>query len=215
MPIMASAPDQKPLGSVAQTSGAHVDGVAAFSGATIYPGDVVETDNQGILRLRLGSGQLYLSSSSSASLEQRAGLASVTLARGSATFSLPDPLQFELETPAGTLRGSGTRTTSGQVTILGPSEIVVTASHGDLILDNDGELHMIAEGKSYRIVVEQDQSGSADQNTGAPVQAHKKHRRKLLFFLIGAAAAVAIVVPYLLLKSESPYKPATDSSPQP
>jgi hypothetical protein len=203
---MASGSNQKVLGSIAETNEAHLDGVNAFSGATLYTGDVVDTDNQGTLRLRVGSGQLYLSASSSASLEQRAGLASITLARGSAAFSLPDPMQFELETPAGTLRGSGTHATSGQVTILGPSQIVVTASRGDLILDNDGELNMIPEGRSYRIVIEQQDQSDSGADNQTPKQAHR-HRRKLLFILLGVGAVVAITIPFWHLGSESQDKP--------
>jgi hypothetical protein len=206
LPALASDMYQKPLGSVAESARAQLDGNSAITGATLYPGDVVVTDSQGALRLQLGMGQLYLSASSSASLENHAGLSTVTLARGSATFSLPDPMQFELETPAGILRGSGTRATSGQVAIVAPNQLVVTASRGTLILDNGGELHVIPEGKSYRIVVEQDDSGSTPPNGQAP-QSPRRHRRKLLFFLIGAGAAVAATIPFWNLGSESPSKP--------
>jgi hypothetical protein len=205
LPALASDTYQRPLGSVAESARAQLDGISASVGTTVYSGDVVATDNNGALRLQLGTGQLYLSESSSASLESRAGLATVTLARGSALFSLPNPTQFELETPAGTLRGSGTHATSGQVAILAPNQLVVTASRGALILDNDGELFTIPEGKSYRIVVEQDDSAPAQG--GSPQSAHKNGRRKLLFFLIGAGVAVAVTIPLWNHGSESPHKP--------
>ena len=187
----AAATNQRPLGSVAETSGAHRNGLSALTGAAVYPGDVVETDTAGALHLRLGSGQLFLSASSSVSLEQRGQLASVTLAKGSASFSLPDPLGFELQTPAGTLRGSGTHATRGQVVVFSRQQIVVTASRGDLILDNDGELHVIPEGRSYRIVIEQNSS---------PVMAatsddRPRPRRKLFFFPLATGASVAALVP--------------------
>lgn len=207
LPALASDTYQKPLGAVAESTQAQVNGVSAGAGATIYAGDVVSTDSQGALRLRLGTGQVYLSSSSSASLENHAGLATVTLARGSATFSLSDPMQFELETPAGTLRGSGIHATNGEVVIISPDQLVVTASRGALVLDNDGELHTIAQGKSYRIVIEQnDPALSADQNA-QPKAARKNRRKKLLFFLIGGGAALAATIPLWNFGSESPYKP--------
>lgn len=186
-----AASNQRPLGSVAETSGAHRNGLSALTGASVYPGDVVETDTAGELHLRLGSGQLFLSASSSVSLEQRGQLASVTLAKGSASFSLPDPLGFELQTPAGTLRGSGTHATRGQVVVFSSQQIVVTASRGDLILDNDGELHVIPEGKSYRIVIER---------ISSPVMAatsddRPRPRRKLYFFPLATGSSVASLVP--------------------
>jgi FecR protein len=189
MPGMAGGgPSQKPLGTVAASERARLGGVSAVSGATVYVGDVVETDRHGALRLRLGKGQLYLSAASSASLEEHRGLASVTLAKGSATFSLPDPTQFEIETPAGTLRGSGTKATRGQVSITNPHQVVVTASHGDLVLDHEGDLYTIVEGKSFRIVI--DDSDAPGPSEGAP--RNTEHRkRKLLFFQIAGGALVA------------------------
>jgi hypothetical protein len=204
-PAIARASDDsnlKPLGSIAETTHAHVDGVSALSGATVYPGDVVETDTGGALHLRLGSGQLFLSASSSASLEQRGELASVTLVKGSVSFSLPDPLQFELDTPAGTLRGSGTHSTSGRVVIFSPHEIVVTASRGDLILDNHGELHLIPEGKSYRIVIEEESPTptATSARAGDSPKRVRQHRRRLFFFLLASGSTVAARIP-------TPYQP--------
>lgn len=188
----ANASNQRPLGSVTETTSSHLNGLSALRGSNVYPGDVVETDTAGALHLRLGSGQLFLSASSSVSLEQRGQLAKVTLAKGSASFSLPDPLQFELETPAGTLRGSGTHATRGQVVIFSSHQIVVTASRGDLILDNDGELHIIPEGKSYRIVIEQDASAVLSAAASAK---HARPHRKLFFFPLADPATVASLIP--------------------
>lgn len=192
------------LGMVAEAQHAHLDGVSAVTGATIYAGDAVDTENPGVLRLRLGTGQFYLSASSAATLSKRSGVAGVKLVRGTANFSVPDSTQFELETPAGILRGSGQNPTRAQVTITGPRELVVSAIRGDLILDNDGELHTIPEGKSYRVVIE-DEPGSPSVNDDTPK--NTRHRkRKLLFFLLfgGALATVSAVI--WRAASESPYK---------
>ncbi len=184
---------QKAVGVIAATAGARLNGISALNGARIYSGDVVETNTAGVLHLRVGSGRLLLSTSSNASLEQRGKLATVTLEKGSVTFLLPDPLQFELETPAGTLRGSGTQATSGQVVIVKPDQIVVTASKGDLILDNGGELHVILQGRSYRIAIEQGSFEAASSHR-SPKHAHR--HRKLFFFLLASGGEVAAMVPF-------------------
>jgi len=190
----AGTPDAKtkPLGSIEETARAHLDRMAAFHGADIYPGDVVETDTGGALHLRLGSGQLYLSASSSASLEQRGAVASVTLAKGSARFSWPDPLYFELKTPVGTLRGSGTHASSGQVIIFNPQQIVVTASRGDLVLESDADFYVIPEGKSYRVVIEE---GASESKAAHGARRQGPAQRKLLFFPIATTGSVAEVIP--------------------
>ena len=200
MPILAAS-SHKALGTVEEAERARLGGGSAVSGARIYVGDVAETDNRGVLQLRLGTGHLYLSAASAASLEEHAGLATVTLEKGSATFSLPDPTQFELETPVGTLRGSGRKATRGQVAIHGARETVVAASHGDLVLDNDGDFYTIAEGKSFRIVIEEDSSASgarrgAQKNTG-------QRKRKLLFFSIAGGTLVAVNLPLRPSSAES------------
>lgn len=175
----------KPLGTIEQARHARVHGGPAVSGAAVYAGDAVQTDNHGAVRLRLGKGRLYLSASSSASLEERAGLATLTLARGSAIFSLPDPTEFELETPAGILRGSGTKATRGQVTIMNAKEIVVSATEGALVLDNNDEFYTIAQGKSYRIVVASDSDSSTGSGRNAQKPETMQHpKRKLLLFPI-------------------------------
>lgn len=192
--VRGGTPDAKtkPLGSIEETAGARLDRISALRGASVYPGDVVETDTEGALHLRLGSGQLYLSASSSASLEQRGAVASVTLARGSATFSWPDPLYFELKTPVGTLRGSGTHATSGQVVIFNPQQIVVTASRGDLVLESDGDFYIIPEGKSYRVVIDE---SASDSRAARGARRQAPAQRKLLFFPITTASSVAELIP--------------------
>lgn len=188
--MAAGSPDSsaKPVGAIIETTGAHLNGSPAPKGATVHSGDVVQTDTSGALHLQLGSGQVLLSASSEASLERRGSLARVTLARGSATFSLPDPLRFELETPAGIVRGSGTHATAGRVVIFSPTEIVVTASKGELILDSDGEVYVIGQGQSYRIAIEP--GSSAAGSTRTP-HIDSRGRRKLFFFLLAGNGTFA------------------------
>lgn len=62
----------EPLGVVIQTQDAHLSNANAQIGATVYPGDAITTEQDGTIRLRIGSGQLYLAPSSSASLTQNA-----------------------------------------------------------------------------------------------------------------------------------------------
>jgi hypothetical protein len=203
LPAMATG--DKALGMVAEAEHAHLDGVSAVSGATIYAGDAIDTENPGVLRLRLGTGQLYFSGASAATLSEHSGVAGVKLVRGTASFAVPDSTQFEIETPAGTFRGSGKNATRGQVTITNPNELIVWAVRGDLILDNDGELHTIAEGKTFRVVIE-DQSGSQDQDNTPPKNTRRR-RRKLLFFLLFGGALVAVSAALWIHQSESQVDP--------
>lgn len=202
LPAMATA--DKALGMIAEAEHAHLDGVSAVTGTTIYAGDAIDTENPGVLRLRLAGGQLYFSGASAATLSEHSGVAAAKLARGTASFSIPDSTQFELETPAGMLRGSGRNSIRGQVTINNPHELVISAVRGDLVLDNDGEYHTIVEGKTFRVVVEDDQTTASSNDT--PEQRRRK-RRKLLFFLIFGGAVVGISAALWHNTGESQYDP--------
>lgn len=202
LPTGATA--DKALGMVAEAEHAHLDGVSAVTGTTIYAGDAIDTENPGVLRLRLANGQLYFSGASAATLSEHSGVAAAKLMRGTASFSIPDSTRFELETPAGILRGSGQSAVRGQVAINNPHELIVRAVRGDLILDNDGELHTIAEGKTFRVVVEDDSASPTSDDT--PEQRRRK-RRKLLFFLIFGGALVGTAAVLWHNTTESQYQP--------
>lgn len=179
LPMLAAA--NRPLGTIAEAENAHLDGASAVTGTTIYAGDAIDTESPGALRLRLANGQLYFSGASSATLSEHSGIAAANLVHGTASFSIPDSTQFELETPAGILRGSGRNFIRGQVAVNNPHELIVWAIRGDLILDNDGELHTIAEGKTFRIAIEED---SASPPSDDSPQTRRRKRKKLIFLLI-------------------------------
>jgi hypothetical protein len=205
-PLMGAA--EKPLGVVIQADHAHLDTAEASKGATLYPGDTFDTDADGALRLSVGSGQIYLPASSAATLSSNSKIAHVTLTRGSLTMAASASGLLEVETPAGILHGADGQAVTGQATISSPSEVVVSAYKGNLVLDNEGELHTIPEGKAYRIVIEQDPSTTPVQDDRPLVPyRNKKRRRKLAFFLLFGGGLALISYGAWSELSESPSKP--------
>jgi hypothetical protein len=191
------AASEKPLGMVVQAQNAQISNAKLAIGTTVYPGDRVETDAGGALRLRMGSTQLYLLASSSATLGQRPDSLFAEVLRGTVGFSSNATDQVELEVPEGVIRASNGQPAYGQVTISGPQEIIVTAYRGSLVLDNDGELHTIPEGKAYRVTMNPEPAPvAAMTRDDANTTPAKRKRRKLAFFLlfggIGALATYGI-----------------------
>jgi hypothetical protein len=189
------AANEKPLGLVIQAQEAQIADSKVTVGTTIYPGDKVETQAGGGLRLRMGATQLYLRGSSSATLAQRSDAVRAVVARGTVGFSSDGTDRFELEVPEGIIRAANGKPAYGQVTIIGPQEIVVSAYRGSLIVDNDGEIHTIPEGKSYRITMDLEPAPAGPEIAASQDDANttpaKRRRRKLAFFLLfGAAAAL-------------------------
>jgi hypothetical protein len=198
---------EKPLGVVIQADHARLDTAEASKGATVYPGDSFETDRDGALRLSIGSSQIYLPASSAATLSSNSNLAHVTLTRGSLTLASSVSGQLEVETPAGILRSADGQAATGQATIASPSEVLVSAFKGNLLLDNDGELHTIPEGKAYRIVIDQD-PGATPVQDNYPQDYHRaKKRRRLAFFLILTGGLALISYGAWSELTESPSKP--------
>ncbi len=199
------AANEKALGQVVQAQDAQIGEAKVAVGTTVYPGDSVATNAGGALRLRLGTSQAYLLSSSAATLAQDADAIRAVVTRGTVGFSSDGKDQFELEIPEGILRAANGQPAYGQVTITGPQEVVISAYKNDLVLDNDGELHTIAAGKSYRVTMDDDPATAAgDEQTVSP---RKRRRRRLAFLLLfGAGAAIASAVIWHQL-SESPSKP--------
>jgi hypothetical protein len=205
---LAAGTGEKPLGVVVVAEHAHFAGANATAGTTIYAGDAFDTEKNGALCLRVGNGQIFLLSESAASVSKESQLVRIALTRGTAVFSSPAPEQFELETPAGMLRGTHGKAASGRVALTGPREVVISALSGDLALDNDGELHLIPSGKAVRVVIDDSDVGAtADQDNPGTMPHTRRRRKRLGFYIVFAGAVGGISAAIFNELSESPYKP--------
>jgi hypothetical protein len=206
--IPSFAANEKPLGLVTQAQEAHLGSATVAIGTTVYPGDTLATDEGGTVRLKVGGSQFYLLASSAATLSAGSNSVNASVARGTVGFSSNGSDQLSLEIPEGTLRAANGQ--PGYVTILGPREVIISAYRGTLVLDNDGDLHEIPAGKSYRVTMDLDPAAEPQGPAGAGGNNTKvvaPRRRHLLFDLIvlGAAAGAGVALWYHL--SESPYNP--------
>jgi len=203
------AANEKPLGLVTQAAEAHLGSATVAIGTTVYPGDTLATDEGGTVRLKVGGSQFYLLSSSSATLSANSTIVNAAVARGTVGFSSNGTDQLALEIPEGIVRAANGQPGYGQVTIIGPREVIVSAYRGTLVLDNDGDLHEIPAGKSYRVTM--DLEPAAEPQAPAGVGGNNKivapKRRHLLFDLIvlGAVGGASYALWYHL--SESPSNP--------
>ena len=202
--LPALAADEKPLGTVLQAQDAELSHANAAVGTTVYPGDALATQVGGTLRLRIGQGQIYLLSSSAARLGQTENRVQASVTRGTVGFSTSGAELLELLTPEGIVRAANKDGAFGQVTLTGPSEMLVSAYRGALVLDTDGELHPIAAGTSYRVVLESEEQGPQGAGTGGGPGIITAKKRKIgMYVVIVAAAGLTSLVIYREL-AESP-----------
>lgn len=205
LPAMAAG--RKVLGVVLQTDRARLDRANAVIGANIYSCDVLETDETGALRAKVGAGQIYLSALSTAALEDDVSAIQLLAMRGTVGFSSPDSDGITIRTPAGIVRGAG-GPAAGQVTFTGPKELLITAMRGNILLDNGGELRTIPEGKSAVVTFEDNlDSGCHDEAAADQQPQHPLVRHKIGFYII--VGAVAAIPTYLIWHNVS----ESDSSP--
>src|SRR5277367_5413120 len=165
--VSGFAANEKPLGLVTQAQDAHLGAAAVAIGTTVYPGDTIATEEGGTVRLKVGGSQFYLLSSSAATLSENASVVSASVAHGTVGFSSNGTDQLTLEIPQGIVRPANGQPAYGQVTILSPLEVIISTYRGSLVLDNDGELHEIPAGKSYRVTMDLEPASKPQQAAGA------------------------------------------------
>jgi hypothetical protein len=187
--VPSFAANEKPLGLITQAQAAHLGNAAVVIGTSVYTGDTLTTDEGGTVRMRVGGSQFYLLASSSATLSANSSAVNASVDRGTVGFSSNGVDQLALEIPEGILRAANAKPAYGQVTILSPLEVIISAYRGTLVLDNDGELHEIPEGKSYRVTMDLEPASEPQQAAGVggpdvnPKIKHAK-RRHLVFDII-------------------------------
>ncbi|MGH9715829.1 MAG: hypothetical protein ACRD4R_03735 [Candidatus Acidiferrales bacterium] len=151
LPLMA-APSPS-LGMIVTSSNALLGNADATRGADVYPGDTLMTQPDGTLRLAFGSSQLYLLESTQATMLRNSGAVRAKVNTGTVDFSM-QPGQLEVQTPLGVIRDAGNERASGQVAVLSPTEIQISAYDGELLVAGvDGEAKSIAAGETYDATV--------------------------------------------------------------
>lgn len=204
--VVAAIAAEIPTGVISDAQHANVDGAAAALGANIYAGDALATFENGTLRMRVGSGQLFMLASTDASMTQDHGRMDLLMKHGTAGFSatIDDPL--EIETPVGTLRPADTSRAFGQVAIGGPNQIIITSYEGKLLLTHNGEARTIEAGKSYRVSLAPAPGAAAAASPQAPSGSGTGNSNGQLVFdalVVAGAAAAGYAIWTILCESSS------------
>ena len=141
------------MGMVVYAYQARVGTAAASAGTTIFAGDVLNTEDSGSLQLRAGAARLLLTAKSGLIWSLEDGIPQATLTRGGAVFSTAGARALALKAGSAILRPQTDQPTVGNVTVLGPKELVVRCTRGALTIAVDDDIRVIPEGTAYRIVL--------------------------------------------------------------
>jgi hypothetical protein len=202
------------LGTVIAADRAHVGEAKAEVGTTVYGGDWLSTELQGSVQVRAGKARLLLLSSSSAVISDTEGTPAAKLLNGAATFSTGNAHAFTLFASEAAVRAQTDAPTIGQVSYIGPKELLVRATRGSLVVTVDNDTQIVAEGTSYRVMLDQPEemaqgpegAGSGrDRGLGSGRPPRRAGRSRFIYIAGGATA----VVTYLAVSEalESAHRP--------
>lgn len=164
LPVMAAS--AKPLGMIVIADRANVDHAKAAVGADVFSGDALSTDPGGSLRMKIGQSQIYLLSSSDASLAPAESRVQAKITRGTLGFSTSSPGQLEIGTPLGIFRGADNQQVFAQIAVLSPTKLQVSVYQGTLLaIAPNGDHKTIAQGETLEATIAAPEpGGSSGQN---------------------------------------------------
>jgi hypothetical protein len=201
-PVMAAPanPASAPLGVVVQADGAMLGEDATSGGATIYDGDLLQTQGTGTLRASLGGPQMYLRQGTSAEVHRLANGFSADLKSGTVVISSKQGQAFELLADGAIVRPSGTDPVVAQVSRISAHEVLLSSNRGVLKVTMGEEVKTVEAGASYRMEVETDTADPASQ--GGPF--HTARNRFVWVAIIAVSAATAVGVWRALVSDSNP-----------
>jgi hypothetical protein len=148
-----------------------------------------------------------------ATVNEAGGMPEATLQRGSATFSTANAKAFALNALTAVIRPQSDEATVGQVTMLGPKQLLVKCTRGALTIAVGDDSRVISEGSAYRVVLDPAESPEAQDQPppqgagtkgsgGAPLKAA---RSKFVWYAVAAVGVVTFLAVQEAM--ESPDRP--------
>ena len=174
------------LGSVLDAERAQLGADITFGGATIYDGDRLETQEGGILRVRLGKSQMDLRSSTTVEVHRLPNGYVASLFRGTVIASSPEGQTFELLANGARIRPVSTQETVAQVTWVNSNELRLTSKLGSIQVLYEGHIKTIDAGSSVRMEIQTEVSDPPGP-TGP-----RSHKGVKYFLIVAAPVGTAI-----------------------
>lgn len=174
-----------PLGMIVDASNAHAGADLTYAGSTVYDGDHLATRDDGTMRLRLGTGQLYLHNGTAVDVHALPNGFSADVDAGTISASSAEGQTFQLQVDGVIVRPATSHATSAQIVRVSPTEAILSTTRGDLLVTLDDEVKTVSAGSSYKLEISSDESSDKTQG---PIPAGRK-KPKLVLILITAAAA--------------------------
>jgi hypothetical protein len=176
IPLPARAAGMASLGVVTQASGAHFNAATVSAGATVYEGDLLSTELEGALQFRGPAASLYLPGLSGVTLHGLSNGTQAQLRTGTLVFSTSKAAAMEILADNAFIRPAADGPTVAQVTLVSSKELRITARRGALEFSYRGESEKIAEGASYRVLLDPPEAAAKPFPQRVPTKAGHENR---------------------------------------
>ncbi len=192
-PVMAApaSSPSAPLGVVVAAENANVGAGVTTSGATIYDGDRLQTPPSSTLRVRLGSGQMVLRPNTIADVHAFPNGFSANLDHGTVIVSSAAGQTFQVLADGATIRPANDQAASGQISMISPTQLILTSTRGTLQVTMGDEVKTLEAGNSYRLEVETEDPAPGP-NPQSPHPTAHSHFLWIAIPAIGAGVGIVI-----------------------
>ena len=144
--------DNAPLGMVTKSMSARIGSSASSEGATIYSGDYLSTDADGVLQVRVGNLAVDLKGGSTAHIFRASYGVIIVLNGGTLAFNKPSGQ------PNVVIVASDVRITpvvsgasSGSVSVADPCNLLIQSQRGQIYVQVGSQSQMVEQGKAFHV----------------------------------------------------------------
>jgi len=185
--VPANAGQVKALGMVLESEGAHIGSSPVSAGASLFLGDILSTDSDGRIKVRVGQTTYELRGDSAAAFYPGKDGAIAELRRGSILVANNSTTEsFEIYASDVRVVPGQNRPVLGEVSIKSTCELVVSTTTGLLDVTAGAEKRSVKQSRSYRVVPEHSVDGQKDATISPEDESYHRHHNH-----VGCAAALA------------------------
>jgi|GEM_PF-2386733 len=186
LPAPGSAAQTKALGLVLQTQNGRIGGSLTSEGSTIFPGDILNTDSDGALKVRIGQTTYELLSDTTVVFYVGQSSPIAELRRGTLAVSNNSPSEgFVIYASDVRIVSDEARPIEGFVSFKSPCELEVRSQQGVMNVVAGSEKKTVDHDHAYRVVPEHSVADAREAISPEDPDYHKNHKHT------GCAAPIA------------------------
>jgi hypothetical protein len=180
------AAQTKSLGMILDSQGGHIGATTVTAGSSVYVGDILSTDTDGSLTVRIGQTTYQLQGDTSAVFFPGQSSPIAELRRGTIVVSNNSASEgFEIFASDVRIVSGTARPIQGQVSLKSPCELVVSSQEGLIDVVAGSEKKTVDHDHAYRVIPEHSVDKTRDAISPEDPNYHQNHTHT------GCAAALA------------------------